>query len=248
LTGVSCICPTYARPQLLEEAIHSFLVQDFEGEKELLVLNDFGPQTLRFDHPEVTLINLPVRFRTLGAKRNAAVSLCRYDVIAVWDDDDICLPHRLSYSMRNYEQKRRFFWANKYFLVNEGKIRSIQRVRSHSLAVWHRSLFEEVGGYPARAVGEDADLQIRFFEASDWDQSFQLEDQDIFYLRRWLGTGSFHTQSISRDDESLTHDRIEAAALQQLSKGTIPAGVVDLEPHWTLDWARLASDFLSSQR
>ena len=35
--GVSCICPTYARPDLLEEAIQSFLLQDYPGPKELIV-------------------------------------------------------------------------------------------------------------------------------------------------------------------------------------------------------------------
>ena len=31
---VSCYCATYGRTKLLEEAIHSFLLQDYEGEKE----------------------------------------------------------------------------------------------------------------------------------------------------------------------------------------------------------------------
>ncbi|MEZ4657920.1 MAG: glycosyltransferase family A protein [Caldilineaceae bacterium] len=49
---VSCICLTYGRPAVLEEAIYSFLQQDYQGPKELIVLNDYVDQTLYFDHPE----------------------------------------------------------------------------------------------------------------------------------------------------------------------------------------------------
>lgn len=48
---VSCLCPTYGRVALLEEAIYAFLQQDYPGPKELIVLNDYEQQTLFFDHP-----------------------------------------------------------------------------------------------------------------------------------------------------------------------------------------------------
>src|SRR5690349_243347 len=51
---VSCICATYNRPPhfqwLLEEAIESFLRQDY-AEKELIVLNDCPEQELLCDAP-----------------------------------------------------------------------------------------------------------------------------------------------------------------------------------------------------
>ena len=54
---VSCYCPTYGRTSSLEEAIYRFLNQDYDGEKELIILNDLQDQTLFFDHPEVKIIN-----------------------------------------------------------------------------------------------------------------------------------------------------------------------------------------------
>jgi glycosyltransferase involved in cell wall biosynthesis len=95
LPELSCVCLTYGRPAVLEEAIHSFLQQDYQGTKELVILNDYEDQILEFDHPEVRVINVPRRFRTVGEKRNAAVALCRHDLLFVWDDDDLYLPHRL---------------------------------------------------------------------------------------------------------------------------------------------------------
>jgi len=64
--AVSCFCLTYGRPRMLEEAIHSFLQQDYAGPKEMIVLNDYADQTLDLDHPEVQVINVPRRCRTLG--------------------------------------------------------------------------------------------------------------------------------------------------------------------------------------
>jgi len=58
LPKISCLCPTYGRPQCLEEAIFSFLTQDYQGEKELVILNDLADQTLIFDHPDVKIINV----------------------------------------------------------------------------------------------------------------------------------------------------------------------------------------------
>jgi hypothetical protein len=92
---LSCICPTYGRVALLEEAIECFLRQDYPGPKELIVLNDYDGQTLSFDHPDVHVINVPTRFHSVDEKYKAAAALCSHDLIFVWHDDDIYLPRRL---------------------------------------------------------------------------------------------------------------------------------------------------------
>jgi glycosyltransferase involved in cell wall biosynthesis len=97
--AVSCICLTYARPALLEEAIYSFLQQDYRGTKELIVVKDYTEQVLELDHPEVLVVNVPKRLRTVGEKMNFAVALAAHDVLFVWDDDEVYLPHRLGFSV-----------------------------------------------------------------------------------------------------------------------------------------------------
>ncbi|NJN06124.1 MAG: glycosyltransferase family 2 protein [Rhodobacteraceae bacterium] len=109
---VSCICPTYGRVELLEEAIESFLRQDYPGQKELIVLNDYEQQTLLFDHPEVRIVNLRDRFQSVGEKYKAAVALASHDLIFVWHDDDIYLPHRLSYSVAQCGENKAYFKAD----------------------------------------------------------------------------------------------------------------------------------------
>jgi glycosyl transferase family 2 len=89
------MCLTYGRPHLVEEAIASFLRQDYAGVKELIVLNDLPEQPLQFDHPEVKIINVDKRFRGVGEKRNACAALCSHDLLFAWDEDDISLAHLL---------------------------------------------------------------------------------------------------------------------------------------------------------
>src|SRR5205807_6800276 len=98
MDGVSCLCLTYGRGRLLEEAIESFLRQDWPGPKELIVLNDHPDQELVIDHPEI-LVNLPRRLRTLGEKRNKTLhAWCIAE--GVWED-------RPSYSSSGRLQRRR---------------------------------------------------------------------------------------------------------------------------------------------
>ena len=54
--SISAKCITYGRVSTLEEAIYSFLQQDYPGEKELVIVNDYPKQKLIFDHPEIKII------------------------------------------------------------------------------------------------------------------------------------------------------------------------------------------------
>ncbi len=92
---LAAICCTYRRPRELATAVECFLRQDYV-DREMIVLDDagqFAPDALD-GLPRVKLVTSPVRFRTLGEKRNASAALASPDVDAycVWDDDDIYLP------------------------------------------------------------------------------------------------------------------------------------------------------------
>ena len=142
---VSCMCLTYGRPAILEEAIHSFLRQDYPGVKELIVLNDLPEQTLVSNEPQVTVVNVPRRFRTLGEKRNACAALAAHELLFVWDDDDIFLRRRLSYSVRMFDERKRFFKPSRAFMLNHDRLSGPAANLFHSGACFSRSLFDEVG-------------------------------------------------------------------------------------------------------
>lgn len=242
---VSCMCLTYGRVHLLEEAIESFLRQDYRGQKELIILNDLPDQELKFEHPEVHIINLGKRLRTMGEKRNACAALCSYDWLFVWDDDDIYLPWRISYSMAMMDCERRFFKPSQAFVLNGGMLTGPENNVFHSGACWHRSLFDEVGGYPhVLGTGDDVAIESRFAQVSS-NLSLSIDTialDKIYYIYRWAGTGSYHISAFSqyREKAKSDHAMVEDYVSQQLSSGFIPKGEIFLNPYWKIDYVASA--------
>jgi hypothetical protein len=245
---VSCMCLTFGRPQRIpEEAVHSFLLQDYAGEKELLILNDFYGQVIRFEHPQVTIVNLPRRFRTLGEKRNAAAALCRHDLLAVWDDDDIYLPYRLSFSISRYDQRKRFFKPSKAFVLNHGVIGGPHAGLFHSSGIWHRSLFDEVGGYRHMGSGEDMEIEFMFEQVVGRGKNYDgVKPSEIFYLYRWQGTQSYHLSGFGRDRAGKSgHEKVMEHVLRQLREGTIQSGEITLEPQYSIDYSKMIDRYIA---
>jgi glycosyltransferase involved in cell wall biosynthesis len=243
------MCLTFGRPQrILEEAVYSFLNQDYPGPKELLILNDFTRQTIVCNHPQVTVVNAAERFRTVGEKRNAAAALCRHDLLAVWDDDDIYLPHRLSFSLSKYDDQRRFFKPTRAFVLNDGVIGGPSEKLFHSASMWHRSLFDEVGGYAHLGSGEDVDIEARFKKVIGRGMNYGLiQPNEIYYLYRWSGTESYHLSGFGRDGPDRSgNDKVMDYVLHQLEQGILRAGEIALQPQWSVDYSQLVKDYVAA--
>lgn len=229
MEGVSCICLTYGRPHLLEESIESFLRQEWDGPKELVVVNDHPEQTLIFDHPEVTVFNIPRRLRTLGEKRNFSVALSQYNNLLVWDDDDIYLPWRIQETMPVLRAKQ-FFKSPHAWVMNNGKVEPKPAYNLfHAGAAYTRWLFEKIGGYRCINTGEDADFEARikneYATVNCWALT-ELPPDRLYYIYRWLH-GSFHA----------THYK----DLKDLQPKVV-AGTFKLEPKWLQDYEKAACD------
>ncbi|HEY8105973.1 MAG TPA: glycosyltransferase, partial [Gemmatimonadales bacterium] len=249
--AVSCFCLTYGRPRLLEEAIHSFLRQDYAGLKEMIVLNDYADQVLELDHPEVQVINLPRRFRSLGEKMNAAVALASHDLLFPWDDDDVYLPHRLSLSVARFDPGEGFFKADSAWMWSDDRLSGPVRNRFHAASCWSRALFDAVGGYAAEGSGTDAifedQLAARFPGAT---ASYAATPEEIYYVYRWIGTGSHHLSALGREKpgQNRGYAEVAAAVERQVLGGEIPRGRVALQPGWKHDYPQLVVDRLAAQR
>ena len=91
----SCIMPTANRRPFVRNSIDLFLAQDYPV-SELIILDDGEDPVgdLVPSHPAVRYLYKP-RYRSLGAKRNAACEVAQGDIILHWDDDDWYAPHRI---------------------------------------------------------------------------------------------------------------------------------------------------------
>ena len=242
---VSCICPTYGRVGPLEEAIYSFLQQDYPGKKELIVVNDYEGQTLELDHPEpeVRIVNLPRRLRSVGEKYKAAAAFASHDLIFVWHDDDIYLPHRLSLSVALFEPERGFFKADRAWFLNDGELSGPDSNILHGGCCWARALWAETPGYPHVGSGYDFGFEERCNErrfgapVAHW-----LAREDVYYIYRWSGTGSYHLSAGGHNGEE--HERVAAHVARQAAAGEIAQGAIRLKPHWKADYPALVQSRL----
>lgn len=250
LPPVSCMCLTYGRPSLLEEALQSFLLQDYEGPKELVILNDCAEQALVFDHAEVHVVNVSRRFRTVGEKRNACAALTSHDLLFVWDDDDVYLPHRLSYSVRMLNPEKRFFKPSKALTLNNGQIGGPTANLFHSGACFTKSLFDEADGYRHMGSGQDLDLELRFEKIIGRGKNYnQIRPAEIYYLYRWGGSGSYHLSAFGRDanDKEPGQARVGRYVASQFETGQLSRGEVVLQPAWRMDYGAAVHDYLSQK-
>ena len=175
--------------------------------KELLVLNDCPGQTFISEHPDVRVINSEKRFPTLGEKRNATIEAARGEFIAIWDDDDVYLPWRLSFSLSELQRWATDFYRPAEFLAYWGvdELHDNQSVPgwiSHPTVLFGRSLWERVDGYPSYDVGEDAGFFARIHEYLDVPFiKYPLRNCDRFMVLR--GTSRYQHTSIEGGSEPL---------------------------------------------
>lgn len=192
LPRISCVMPTYGRPAYVDEAAWMFLQQDYPN-KELVILNDCPGQTYICDLPEgagVRVINAPERFATLGAKRNACIEEAQGELIAVWDDDDVYLPWRLSYSVTQMQAGEMAFFRGRDFWAywGSGELHHNQSVpgwAGHPNTLFTKALWRSVEGYPSVDIGEDSTFYDRVERAlGDSACSRPIPPEDRFFIMR----------------------------------------------------------------
>ena len=235
--GVSCLCLTYGRPSLLEEAVESFLRQRWSGPKELVIVNDHPGQELVYEHGEVLIVNINRRLRTLGEKRNLSVALAKYDYLLPWDDDDIHLPWRIEETMKELPGQH-FFKCPQVWQTSQGALDD--RIECgdlyyHCTAAYSRHLFEQVGGYSCINGGEDLDFESKIRLSRNarkfWGVT-RLPLERVYYIyRRW-------------------HGHYHASGVQDLREiePEVQEGRYLLEPKWQVDYCAEVSRLIERIR
>jgi glycosyltransferase involved in cell wall biosynthesis len=230
---------TFGRPSILEEAVESFLRQDYKGEKELVILNDFSEQQIVFDHPQVRILNSNLKFRTIGELKNAIIALCRYDVICPWDDDDVFLPHRISYSIQMMGKKTYFKPSKAFTLIPGPKLAGPNSNLYHTGSIYTREFFNLLHGYSHMAFAEDYDFEVRGEKLSPDKRNYDdIKPEEIYNLYRWDGK-SFHLTHFEHPDRYKPTNRVE----EYVRSHGFTAGRIEIKPHWPVDYVKLKEDY-----
>jgi hypothetical protein len=244
---ISCKCITYGRADLLEEALYSFLIQEYDGDSELIIVNDYPYQRFHFDHPKVKIFNFNKTFDTIGAKENFAVSQCSYDTVAIWDDDDIAMPNHLSNINKYFGAESDLLHWQRGVAFNDGKISGISSLGNSGI-VYSKRIVERLGGFPLENAGYDMTFVLAIKAISKNIVLASPPDDEVSWFYYWANR-SYHMSGLGKD----TDDRpniIERYTeyLEDLRKqNKIPTGDIYLRPHWKLDYKQMLYDFLKQK-
>lgn len=258
MLSVSCVCVTHGRAHLIGEAIESFLRQDYPGPKELLIVNDYRHQKIVWNgSPQVKVLNFRSRFPNLGDKRNFAVKHSTGQVIFIWDDDDISLPWRISWSLGELARlKGPMYRGLSNFMIWNNKMRLYRDAPycTPKSCYWKDALVN-VGGYRPLNTGEDVEMDERLFKLYKSDASFRtpIPDPKVYYVYRWF-VGSNHDAAVNvsswrmPNDKTVpdSGDRFNAAVEKLRQEGKIPTGDVVVRPFWARDYVALTRRLIAS--
>lgn len=218
----------------MEESIESFLRQDYEGESELIVCNDFTAQTLKFDHPKVKVVNLMERTKSLGEKRNVTAKHATGDYFLTWGDDDVHLPSRIT-RMVNFilSSGLKFALEGHHFCLYGGQMKRDERATAGAHIV-SRPLYYELGQIPETSYGEDVAFNdlVRKQEGG-WKHCPEYPQ----FIYRWT-SGRPHISAFG-DKEPDPYGKMLKLAEEAVKAGKEPSGEVLLRPQWRQDWIAL---------
>ncbi|MCX7922554.1 MAG: glycosyltransferase family 2 protein [Clostridia bacterium] len=219
---------TYQRHHILEEAIESFLRQDFSGESEMVIINDSPQVEYVFEHPRIRIINLKERFPSVGHKLKFGFSQCKYDYIYRLDDDDLMAPWALSHTWDDiiahpdYEIYRSdgfyFFEHNKYKgisgSVNNGNVYTKKYLSRIEI--------------PETSDGEDSTMTFDF-NAKIYHSP--REQKTMIY--RW-GMNTYHMSGMGKVSDNAKNewaDRIVETVAKERNT-SVEEGLLVLHPHF----------------
>lgn len=251
MNKVSCLCITYSRVNLLEEAIECFLRQTYKGPKELIIINDCDDQILHYDHPEVFILNSKNRFRTVGEKRNTSIALSTGDYFMHWDDDDIYLPHRIDFCMNKLiDNNLDYYKLNESFLysMSNGISRSTCN-QFYGCSIFSRDAYIKTTGHGFVNSGQDSFIEAQFLKlfkdkkinmlVENTRTNSNLTMKDLYYIYRWGGV-SCHLSVTGKDIDPLNTIKKQRKASEQNRK----VGDIQLVPHWDKDYISIVNTFI----
>lgn len=217
---ISVITLTYRRSNILEEAIFSYLSQDYTGESEMIIVNDHTEVKYIFNHPKVRIINCDSRFPSIGKKLQYAFSQAKGDYLYRLDDDDLMTPWALSlvseYIKENpnldiYRCQHHYLFTNNEFVR---KSDSINNGNCYSKNFINSIEFPNVSGNEDNIITFHKKARIYVGDKGKYSMIY-----------RW-GMGTYHISGMGNyEDNSYILSRTDQLSGEE-------SGIIELNPHF----------------
>lgn len=204
----SVLMSVYAKekPEYLDAAIQSMLDQTEKTDDFVIVCD--GPMTTELDavlkkHVEqnpsiLRLIQLPENIGT-GSALNIGIAQCRHELIAKMDSDDISVPERCEWLLREFAANDSLAVAGGNIIeftddptkpvnrrivpCDNEEIRKYGRRRqpfNNITVMYRKSVVQKVGGYRAMTRSEDYDLYVRIMHGGYYCKNI---NEDLAFVR-----------------------------------------------------------------
>jgi glycosyltransferase involved in cell wall biosynthesis len=229
---------------LLEEAIESFLRQDYDGFAELLIVNDMADQELSLPNHQsygrrVRILNLRERFMPNNLKFDFGVQEAAGEYCCFWDDDDLSFPWRLSLSVERMEGHNYYSmpWRIHYDIGLGARL--IDR-GLHGGDMFRRDAYLAVGG-SAGDGHNDAVVVKRLKDFGGYHAEGMPEE--CFYVYRWGGITGHHSaygasvaECMAKFDKTVRSDQ------------RFRTGPIELQPRYHKNYEKLHGMALTKWR
>ena len=226
--GISVVTLTWKRPELLEEAIQSFLNQN-DPKAEMIVVND-DPEveyTIAEEYQKmgIKIINAKAKFDTFMTKFRFALEQSNYDYSYRLDDDDLLDEDALKVVRSAIKQAPGF---------------DIYRAQNH----WFVHMLDEKQNGLSGGVNNGNTFSREFIERLDWENAPEPPGEDQWYFHRQMARHHvFGTPTMlyrwAASQYSLTH-KSEDVGLEQFQEDKtqkeMPKGRYELKPNFREDW------------
>lgn len=220
---ISVLTLTYQRHHILEEAIQSYLLQQ-HGSSEMVVVNDSPDVQYVFTHPNVTVINHPTRFSSVGKKLEWAYKQCKGEHIYRLDDDDLLAPGALKIVEEEIKKDPGYeiYRSQSHYLfdsnVYKGIHGSINNGNVYTRKFLDRIKFPNLSG--------DEDMYITFRTHANIK-----EYPRITMIYRW-GMNTYHISGMGIQPPAMIQMRTDKSVEGE-------RGVIDLNPQFRKDYWNL---------
>lgn len=236
---ISIICPTYARTDFLEEAVYSCLNQSYQN-IELIILNDFKKQKIKFNHPKVKIHNYDERIPTLGEKKNILANLAKGEIVIPLDDDDILLPNYIENIIKHIGA---WSWMLPFkTLVYNVNHNIMQLSVGGPLNTFiYRKKVALLTSYPS--VNFNVNKEFIYNTRKRFGGiMLKLPFDDIGYISRWdeFQSQGYHVREIGRTniDDKTRVDKIH----EFINKSNFKEGDIYLEPKWNKNYIGMVNE------
>ncbi len=222
---IAAVCITWNRPQMLGRLIECFNRQTYEN-RELLILDDGGQYPDQPKGDRWRVVSHDRRYDSLGEKRHAAAQMVEADAMAIWDDDDIYLPHALGATVHGlwyalWVQSREVFeWNGKAMTrLQTSKENCLSYISHHGAWAYRMEAYRAAGGYVKH--NEDNDLGCRMLTkfGGSGDTICPLYPEPHYVYSRETDTTHISAKYQAASYEKAWHDMAEKLPVAELKVG-----------------------------